>query len=46
MGYLKSGKFWVGVAVGAVVVPIVLSRYAPGLKAKIPGSGSQAAPQG
>lgn len=33
---LKSGRFWIGVGVGAVVVPVVLGRVAPGLKAKIP----------
>lgn len=37
MGTLKSGKFWIGVAVGVIVGPMVLSKVAPGLKAKIPG---------
>lgn len=32
MGILSSGRFWVGVAVGAIVVPMVL----PKLKAKLP----------
>ncbi len=47
MKTLKSPQFWLGVAVGAVVVPIVLTKYAPGLKARIPGSGggTQSAPQ-
>lgn len=43
MGTLKSPKFWIGVAVGAVVVPLVLGKFAPGLKAKIPG-GNGAGP--
>lgn len=38
MGTLKSGKFWVGVAVGVFVAPVVMSKVAPGMKAKIPGS--------
>lgn len=38
MRTLKSGNFWIGVVVGAVVVPYVMTRFAPGLKAKIPGS--------
>lgn len=37
MGLLGSGRFWVGVAVGAIVVPIVLRKIAPGLQAKLPG---------
>lgn len=37
MGTLKSGKFWAGVVVGMVVAPMVLNKFAPGLKAKIPG---------
>lgn len=37
MGTLKSGKFWVGVAVGLVIGPAVLGKVAPGIKAKIPG---------
>lgn len=37
MGTLKSGKFWVGVAVGLVVAPMVLNKVAPGLKSKLPG---------
>ncbi len=40
MKFLKSGEFWAGVVVGAVVVPVVLSKYAPGLKARIPGSSA------
>lgn len=38
MGILTSGKFWVGVITGAVVVPLVLSKVAPGVKSKLPGS--------
>lgn len=38
MGTLKSGKFWIGVAVGVFVGPMVLNKVAPGMKAKIPGS--------
>lgn len=37
MRTLKSGQFWMGVAVGVVVAPMVLNKFAPGLKAKIPG---------
>jgi hypothetical protein len=34
---IKSPRFWIGVGVGAVVVPIALNKFAPGLKAKLPG---------
>lgn len=37
MRTLSSGKFWIGVAVGVFVGPVVLSKVAPSLKAKIPG---------
>lgn len=37
MRTLKSSKFWIGVVTGAVVVPVVLGKFAPGMKAKIPG---------
>ena len=37
MNTLKSSKFWVGVVVGVVVGPMVLSKVAPGVKAKLPG---------
>jgi hypothetical protein len=36
MRILKSHQFWIGVAVGAFVVPTVLSRVAPGVAAKLP----------
>ena len=36
MRALKSGKFWAGFVVGAVVSPWLLSRFAPGIKSKIP----------
>lgn len=36
MGILKNGKFWGGVVVGAVVGPLILSKVAPGIKAKLP----------
>jgi hypothetical protein len=36
MRIIRSSNFWIGVAVGAVAVPIVLGRVAPGLKAKLP----------
>lgn len=42
MRTLKSGNFWIGVVVGVVVVPFVLTRFAPGLKARIPGSAGAA----
>lgn len=34
---LKNRTFWIGVAAGVVVGPVVLGKVAPGLKAKIPG---------
>lgn len=37
MRTLKSSKFWIGVAVGVVAVPWALSKWAPAMKAKIPG---------
>lgn len=37
MTLLKSSRFWIGVAVGAVAVPVVLGKVAPGIKAKLPG---------
>lgn len=36
MRFLKKGSFWGGFVVGAVVSPWLLSRFAPGLKARIP----------
>lgn len=36
MRILTNGKFWLGVVTGAVVVPIVLGKFAPGMKAKLP----------
>jgi len=36
MRALKSGKFWGGFVVGLVVGPWLLSRFAPGVKARIP----------
>jgi len=33
---IKSGKFWVGFAVGVVAGPMILSKVAPNLKAKLP----------
>jgi hypothetical protein len=38
MGILKDKRFWLGVVVGVVVVPMVLNR-APGVKSKLPGGG-------
>jgi hypothetical protein len=40
MRIIKSGTFWIGVGVGLVAVPFLLSRFAPGLKARIPGANS------
>lgn len=37
MRAIGSGRFWLGVAVGAIVVPIVLKKVAPGIQAKLPG---------
>jgi hypothetical protein len=36
MRIVRSSNFWIGVAVGAVAVPIILGKIAPGLKAKLP----------
>lgn len=36
MAILKNGKFWAGVAVGAIIGPVVLQKIAPGIKAKLP----------
>lgn len=35
MALLKDSRFWIGVAVGATVVPWGLKRFAPGVK--VPG---------
>lgn len=37
MSIVRNRTFWVGVAVGVVVGPVVLGKFAPGLKARIPG---------
>lgn len=37
MRIVRSHQFWVGVIVGAVVVPVVLGKVAPSVKSKIPG---------
>lgn len=37
MRRLKSSNFWIGVAIGAVAVPWALGKWAPAMKAKIPG---------
>jgi len=34
--FIKSGHFWGGFVVGLVVGPWLLSRFAPGVKARIP----------
>jgi hypothetical protein len=34
--FLKKKSFWGGFVVGVVVGPMLLSKAAPGLKAKIP----------
>jgi hypothetical protein len=39
MRTLKKPAFWGGFVVGLVVGPWVLSRFAPGIKARIPNSG-------
>jgi hypothetical protein len=44
MKILRSPNFWIGVAVGAIVVPIALNKFAPNLKAKIPGNTAPAQP--
>jgi len=35
---LKDHRFWIGVAVGTVVGPVVVSRVAPGLGKKLPST--------
>lgn len=37
MSTLKNSKFWIGFAAGVVIGPAILSKFAPSLKAKIPG---------
>lgn len=39
MKFLKNRYFWGGFITGVVVGPFVLSRFAPGVKAKIPNGG-------
>jgi hypothetical protein len=36
---LKSAPFWIGVATGVIIGPVILSKVAPNLKAKIPQGG-------
>jgi hypothetical protein len=37
MRFLKKRTFWGGFIVGTVVGPLILTKFAPGVKAKIPG---------
>ena len=37
MRILKDHRFWIGVAVGTVVGPVVLGKVAPGVKRSLPG---------
>lgn len=37
MSLLGSGKFWIGVVAGAVVVPVILKKVAPSVSSKLPG---------
>jgi hypothetical protein len=39
MNVLKDKKFWIGVAVGMFVMPMVLNKVAPAAKAKLPSGG-------
>lgn len=41
-GLITDKRFLIGVAVGAVVVPVLLAKVAPGAKAKLPGQSSTA----
>lgn len=36
MRILKDHRFWIGVAVGTVVGPMVLNRVAPSVSTKLP----------
>jgi hypothetical protein len=36
MKLLKNHTFWLGVVAGTVIGPVVLSKVAPSLKAKLP----------
>ncbi len=35
-GMVKNKNFWIGFGAGVVVWQVVLPRFAPGLKAKLP----------
>jgi hypothetical protein len=37
MGLLKDHRFWIGVAVGALVVPPLMKKAAPSVSQKMPG---------
>lgn len=37
MRILKDHRFWIGVAVGTVVGPMVINKVAPGLGKNLPG---------
>jgi hypothetical protein len=39
MRILRSTEFWIGVGVGAVVVPIALRKFAPSAASKLPSTG-------
>lgn len=41
MGLLKDHRFWIGVAVGALVVPPLLNKAAPNVGSKLPGKGGK-----
>jgi hypothetical protein len=36
MRILKNRDFWIGVGVGVVVMPMILGKIAPNVKAKLP----------
>jgi hypothetical protein len=37
MRFLRKKTFWGGFITGVVVGPMILTKFAPGVKAKIPG---------
>lgn len=41
MRIVKSHQFWIGVAVGMFVVPVVLDKVAPNMKSKVSSSGGK-----
>lgn len=36
LGILKNKNFWIGAIAGVITYQVILPRFAPGLKAKLP----------